>query len=147
MITLTFGQIRKRSFATGLAKLYSHDGFTSKDAYTVGKLITKLKQFEKECQEVGMKLTRKYARKNEDGTLYCPEGHPPGSFEVPEENVEAYKKEAEDLDSLEKKLEYRQLRLAAVEGARLSPDEITALEPLLVVLEEVPANVVEHKSK
>lgn len=137
MITLTFEQIRNNGFATGLRKLSNHGGFTPKVAHRVGRLVSLIQKFEIECNDVHNKLALKYAEKNEDGTLKAPENSAPGSFQVPEENHEKFKKEMLELKDLTTEFPQKKLTFDDLDGLTFSANEITALEPLISPLEEV----------
>lgn len=130
-ILLSYSQIRNVNFSAGLQKLVNHSGFAGREAYHIGRIIDKARTFETECIERENKIHLKYARKNEDGTRYIPEGKHQAYFEVAEENQKDHDEECESLLEESITIDKYKIPFAWVDKVGLTPAQMVALEPLL----------------
>ena len=150
MIKITYGQIRNPNFAQALWKLNNFEGFEPKVAYNFARVFDKIQQFERKANEVMTKkrdeLRDQYAKKNEDGTVYEPQG--PGSFEVAEEHREVAETWFDDVDKIEEEIQRHKLSIDDAKAVKLAPKDLIALEPILDGLDDFdkPANTPDLKS-
>lgn len=137
MIELTYTQMKQNpAFGSALLKLKRCDSFSPKVAYTVGKLVKKIESEWKTADELQVKLWDKYCKK-ENGR-FVEEG---GRLALKEDaDVSAFEKEMSEFWSISFTIEWNKLKLEDLEGVKnpgLTPDEVSALEPMIHHLEEV----------
>ena len=113
-----------------MIKLKEFSGFRPKAAYNFGRILAKVQSAERDANQILGKLVSKYAKKDEQGKIFEPKG--PGSFEVSDDNVGEYDKEFKELQEVEIEIRRYKLLLEEVDGAKLTPDEIMAIEKILV---------------
>lgn len=70
----------------------------------------------------------------ETGALEKPDN--PYSFEIKEENMEAFEKEMKELHEIETKIERRKIPLNDLESVGLTPDQLMSIEALVLIDEE-----------
>lgn len=138
MITLTFEQIRNQHFGGGLQKLCTHGKFQVTTLDRVSRIAKQVRKFEKACCDEHNVIAQKYARKNEDGSLWTPEGKPPGSFEISDADQIKFEKDILALKDMRTDIPGSQILVSKLDGVGLNANEMLALEPLLSRLEEVP---------
>lgn len=136
MISLSYKQIRNANFSAALIKLGNHSGFNGKQAYHIGRIVDKALSFEKQCVQEENKIHIKYAKKNEDGTIFTPEGRKPGYYEIPEENVENHNAEVDELMKESVQIDKNKIRLSDLDHTGLTPAQMVAIEPLIETEED-----------
>ena len=73
----------------------------------------------------------KYARKNEDGTRYIPEGKSEFYFEVDPENAQNHAQELEELYKETIQIPKNKIPIDDLNNTGLTPAQMVALEPLI----------------
>ena len=133
MISLTYEEIRNKHFSAALVKLGAHSGFNGKQAYHIGRIVDKLLTFEKKCVFDENKIHVKYAKKNEDGTLYVPEEKQSinGYYEVDEAKIEDHEAEIKELMKEKIDLDKNKIPLTDLDHTGLTPAQVVAIEALL----------------
>ena len=133
MIKLTYRQINSDGFNQALKFLSSQNDFGSfQAAYNVAKLTRK---FEKELNQARHSFsawTKAYIAKNEDGSPKMAE-NPSGffPFEIAEGKSDEFSEKVEDFLNTVVTIEVPKLTTEQLGNVRLSPNQISALEPIL----------------
>lgn len=126
---ILYKSLNDPSLAEAFGKL-GNTPMKPKPAYNISKIQNKLDSELKSLQKLYRDLVKRHAVLDEKGNIVEPQG--PGSYKLKEESVEAFKKEQEELFGLFFEIEkIHPLKLVDLEGANLTPYEITALEPFL----------------
>jgi len=146
MILLNYKQVRNVNFSAALKKLGGHSGFNGKQAYHIGRIVDKALSFERQCVQEENKIHLKYARTNEDGSRYIPEGKPPSYFEIPEDKIADHDAEMEELYKETVQIDKNKIPLSDFDHTGLTPAQMVALEPLIDDTEE-PSNVLRMAKK
>jgi len=128
MFKLTYEVFGNPDFNTAVKKLARHDGFKNfKTTYNIARMV---KDIDKEAvmyNELQRKMLNKYGTPNEDKV----------SFSIKKENVEDFNKENKEFLSTEFELERHKVETAELGSVALTPNEVTAIEPLLNIIEGV----------
>jgi hypothetical protein len=137
MIELTYAHMKQNpAFGSALLKLKRCETFGPKVAYTMGKLLKKIESEWKTADELQVKIWDKYCKK-ENGR-FVEEG---GRLALKEDaDTVAFEKEMKEFWSIGFTIEWNKLTLDDLEGVKnpgLTPDEISALEPMIHHLEVV----------
>jgi hypothetical protein len=114
-----------------LTKLGNHSGFNGTQAYHIGRIIDKALSFEKKCVFDENVIHLKYAKKNEDGTVWRPEGKQEGFYEVAEENIEKHREEIKELMKEACEIEKDKIPLSDLDHTGLTPAQVVAIEAIL----------------
>jgi hypothetical protein len=93
--------------------------------------VDKALSFEKECVNDENKIHVKYARVNEDGTRYVPEGKPASYFEIAEESEEKHNEEMLALYEEAIEIDKNKILVSELDNTGLTPAQMVALEPLI----------------
>lgn len=139
MLTLTYGQLRDDAFGRGIAKMSNYSGYKSPAAaVNVAKVYKRLIEENKIYDETRQKLIDQYAKKTEDGKLEPHDGRE-GTFVIKDdaESVAGWTKGLEELNAVSFEIDRPRIKLDDLTGVGLSPVEISACEPLLLVVEAV----------
>ncbi len=124
MIELKWENIRGQDFQQGLEKL-AHTNLPFKVGYHIGRIKAKVVSEANLAQEEFVKLVKKYGELDEAT----------GQFKIKDENKELWTKEATDFSATKFTIEKHRVNIADLGEAKLSPNEIMALEPILLGLE------------
>ena len=119
------------NFSAALRKLGSHSGFSGKQAYHIGRIVDKALSFEKKCVYDENQIHIKYAKKNEDGSLWRPEGKPEGYYEIEEEKRADHNAEIEELMKETVQIDKDKILLSDLDHTGLTPAQMIALEPII----------------
>lgn len=142
MIKVPFKEFRIGPFMPVFQKIASFSKFGPKMLYSVTRIQKKLDKAHQEWNEQFVKLVKQYAEKDEKGELVPRKNEKgqaiPNSFEIPDGNVEAWKKAVEELDTVEAEIDLYKLSVEKLieSGIELSAQECLILEPLLMDEEE-----------
>ena len=124
MIELTWAHVRDHNFQQGLEKLASTP-FEFKTGYQVSKIKAKVVSEATTAQEWFVKLVKTLGELNEET----------GQFKIKPENEEKWKEEVKSFSETKFTIEKNKLNVADLSIAKLTPNEIMALEPILFGLE------------
>jgi len=142
MIKLNYGNIRDQNFANGVVRLRSFSGFKPKTAYNLGRVLDKINRAEKEAQIVFDNLIELHAEKDKDGKL-VEYGGRPGTFKIADEKADEWREILEAFEAISvEPIERYRLKLDELENVKLTPAEMLALDPLIVVVEDVKEEAV-----
>ena len=132
---LTYKDLNDQSLNMAMQKLGSTP-LTPKVAYNISRIQNKLQSELVTLRELFTKLVKKYSELDEKGNVKQPGG--PGSFQIKPDCMDAWNKEHAELMDIEFDLEpYRckKIKISDITEVKLSPYEISALEPMLTELE------------
>src|ERR1700692_3439016 len=122
MISLTYKDINNQLFITALAKLHRFDAWNDAQLkYNIAKMGRRFSVESDLAQEEYIKLVKKYAKLDEKGN---PEPISPdklGTFEIPTENEEAWKKARADFESVKFEIDCHPIPLSKLDVCPLSP--------------------------
>ena len=136
-IKLTYEHFRTPGFHQALAKLMNAP-LPTKAAYSLAKVDRKIRKEMEIAQELFEKIVNKYAKKDEKGEIE-PLPDQPGTFQIPKENQEAYKKELDEMHANTIEVDVRQVSLKDLERAQLSARDMSLLDPIITEIEIVEA--------
>lgn len=154
MFKLKFADTKSREFLMAYSKVMQFTGFKdTKVAYNIAKIGRKFDQEAKTCQELYLKLLKGYAKLDEKGEIAPREEESvnakgekvmlkvPNTFVILEEKVKdgSWEKALTEFDETEIELHCHKIKLSDLDGAKLSPLDLTVLEPLLSEIEMVPS--------
>lgn len=131
MIKTTYKHFNTQDITPALAKLANCKAFPIKTAYNVSKIVKALKKEVMEASEVFMKLLDKYGEKDEKG-LPKMDGNGPT---IKPESKEEYEKEFKQFLEIEVEVNRNPIPIELLEPAELTPVEIAALEPMILIEE------------
>lgn len=99
-------------------------------SYQIAKIMIKLEEETQSFEYAKNSLFKKYAERNEDGSLVLNEE---GQIVVPKESEEEFLREMQDLLDLEVTLECEKISLSQLNetGISISPLEMAAIEPFI----------------
>lgn len=142
-VKIKFKAFKDTPIVQTLGKLYNYPKFPPKTAYWVSRIAEKMEKESNYVQEAWMKLIKEHALLDEKGE-FVPLEHDGqkqlGTYQIPEDRQEAFKKAAEIFGETEAEIELNsKLSFAMFEntGIELTPRELSALDPLLNTLEAV----------
>lgn len=151
MFTLTFSELMNPEFTSSLRKLMNYNGYAdTRLAYNVAKIGRKYQQEARTCQDLYIKHIKKFANLDDKGNfvprmrellnakgekISTPE---PDSYTIPPEKMEAFEKATEEFRNTVFEIQCHKVKLADVAGAKLTPNDMNLLEPLLTELEAAP---------
>jgi len=128
MFKLTYDVFGNPDFNTGVKKLARHDGFKNfKTTYNIARLV---KDIDKEAviyNELQSKMLNKYGTPNEDKI----------SFSIAKEKVEDFNKENKEFLTTEFEVQRHKVETEELGSVDLTPNEVSAIEPLLNIIEGV----------
>lgn len=135
---IKYAHFRNPHFATGLKKLSTFERFSDKTKYRLMKMIEWVSDEEKKAQASWERLIWEFSEKTESGQIKSPEGSPPGSFRVPEENRAKFEEEGLKWSQGEVEL----TGVLPLERAQVNLVGLTAMEEIALVgfVEEISAN-------
>lgn len=113
--------------AEGLKNL-SQKQLKARTAYTVGKLLKVADAEMNEFNEARMKLIKKYGEKDENNELITDENE---NVHIPNESVEAFNSELQDLLSASIELNANKIKLDDLDDVDFTPSEMTQLDPFI----------------
>jgi hypothetical protein len=138
---MTYNQVSHVAFMNVMQKLTSTP-LPTKVAYQIKRISEGLQQVRNRISdEYETEILNKFAKKNEDGSIFRPDGQGPNGFEIPDEQKAAFQEAQEKFGLREFTLDRFPVPLSALETMRLSVGELTHLEPIYTV-EEQPTPVV-----
>ena len=139
MITLTHKQLNDFNLANSLRKLAAHQGFPIKIAYRIGKLNEKIqKEMDNARKFYGEKIIKEYFQVDEKGQVQLdPNAEEAGKPLIKDGKDEEFKKAYQDFLALEVKIDRWKIQAEDIQSAKLSGQELIALEPVLEGLEEL----------
>jgi hypothetical protein len=121
MIELTWGTIRAEAFQKALGKLASSPDLEFKTAYTVSRILAKVKSELDVSDEMYKKLITKHAEVDEAK----------GTYAVKEENLEVWKKEVTEFQETKFTIDKNKIHISSFEKAKLTPAEIMVIDSLI----------------
>lgn len=154
MFKLKFSDTKSREFLMAYSKVMQFTGFKdTKIAYNVAKIGRKFDAEAKICQELFIKLLKNYAKLEENGELAPREDEVinaksekvkikvPNTYQILPEKIEdgSWAKALEEFDASEFEVHCHKIKLADLDGAKLSPLDLTILDPLITELEPAPS--------
>lgn len=131
MITMTYKHVTMMDFNRAMQKLTTTP--------MPGKMVKKVRQIA-DClmgqrdiiaKEYTAKCVEPFAKRNEDGTIFRPDGQGKDGFEIAEENHEAFAKAQEEFGNTPFTINLGKLDLDQI-NVQFSVVETVALEPLCV---------------
>jgi len=134
MLTLTYGTVKKPQFVHTLAKLASKPMTNPKAAYAIAKMTKSLGAETAVVQDAFIKLLKGYAKLDDKGEFVPTEndGVPiPGTYQVPEENQEAFHAAMDVFHGQTFQCHGRKLTLDELEGCDLSAMEMDTLKDII----------------
>lgn len=139
MIQLTFAQLKQNpSFGSALMKLRRCTTFSPKPSYWIGRILKKIEGEWKAADDMQYKIWLKYCQKDETTGRFVEEK---GQLKLREDvSKEEFEKEMSEFWSISFTIPFNKLKLEDLEAVKepgLTPDEIMAIEPLILHLEEV----------
>lgn len=135
MIELTWAHVRDHNFQAGLEKLATTP-FEFKTGYQVSKIKAKVVSEATTAQEWFVKLVKTLGDLDEAT----------GQFKIKPENEEKWKAEVKSFSETKFTIEKHKLNVADLSIAKLTPNEILALEPILFGLEVLEGSNQDGKS-
>lgn len=132
MITVHYKSLRSEEFDSALRKLYAYSAFPTSLSYNVGKLKKKLDSEIGKAQSSFIELLKKYADLDDKGN-FIPSNGEPGTFHVPEEKKDAWMKARDTFEEMSVNILHPKMRLHELDGVKLTPVEIVAIENLVEV--------------
>lgn len=160
MFKLKFENIKDPSFTSALRKLMQYSGYKdTKTAYNIAKIGRKIDAEAKICQELFISHVKKFCSLDAKGEIVPRkqmikdakgvevEQSLPGTYVIPPENQAAFEAASKEFDSTEFEIPCHKIKLADLEGAKLTPSDMLALENMLCEIEEAgkPAPVTNLK--
>lgn len=140
-ITITNRELNNHMLVPALAKL-NQSPVGVKLAYQISYITKHIDRHIKQGREIFLKLSDKYAEKDEQGNLVpdtTPEGNPiRGTFKFKDdESKDAFKKEEKEFFEMSHDIPKKKININELEGhVTLSAQDISALSPLLCGFED-----------
>ena len=125
MIELTLGKLRDFEFQRGMSKLVGAQTLEFKTSYHISRIWKKIQSESSIAQEAFNKLVKKFGDVDEKT----------GQFQIKPEHIDTWTKELEEFNNTVFVVEKHKVNVATLDGVKLSPAEILALEPVLHGLE------------
>ncbi len=134
-----YDSLTSQPFNQAISKIANHEGFkTTKLAYHVGRIVAVIETAAKKAQAEYLELLKPYAILDEKGKI-------PMSAKIKPELEDDWKKVVEEFSAQTFKIDKHKLSLEELEGVGLTPNELVALEEIL--LQEGEVNEKENKSQ
>lgn len=126
MFKLSYKIFDMPNFRSGLTKIAGHNDYKSfKTTYNIARIVKKVDQESALYNDLRVKIVQKYGTENEGK----------GTYTIPSENKEGFEREIKELHETEFDIERYKLETSEIEGVKLTPVEIQALEPMINILE------------
>lgn len=148
MFKLKFENIKDPSFTAALRKLMQFNGYKdTKTAYNIAKIGKKFDAEAKICQELFITHVKKFCSLDAKGEMVPRvqmikdakgvdvETKLPGTYVIPAEKQDAFEKASLEFDSTEFEIPCHKVKLSDIDGAKMTPADMLALEPLLTEIE------------
>lgn len=141
MIKMSYHEISNFGFTQAVQKL-AGTPMNTRLAYAIKKIVDELNRGRKKVStEYQAEIVAKYAKKDAEGKIIHPEGHPE-AFDIDETHKEAFTKDQEAFGIREYEINRAKLTLADLDNVKLSAQDLSMLEPLYEgEPDEVPENV------
>lgn len=130
MIKLKYLDLRNPTFVRTMQKIAKSPIKDIKALYNVTRLLDKVQQEEKRSQELFMVMLKEHAVLDDKGNLVPHDGKP-GSFQIKEDMLDAWKKKVEDYMDIEWQVERHPLKLSDIASANMTPEEVMSIECVL----------------
>lgn len=127
MIELTWGQIRDQSFQSALQKLMNCPDLDFQPAYSISRIGAKVKTEIADSNDLFVKLVKKHGALDDKD----------GSYKIDDDKIESWKKEVGEFLDTKFTVDKNKINVTELKKARLSPQDLLAIEPLLFVVESV----------
>lgn len=135
-MTLKFSTLNDPNFNTTLNKLSKETGFSNfKASYNVAKILRRLTKELKIARDLNLKLVKDYAEVDDKGNPVFDNQTGMPKF-LDEEKQKEYQAKHKDFLETEIDLDCSPVTLQDLGTIKLSPHEINALEPILVMENE-----------
>lgn len=131
VIKLKYEALRDGAFYQAVAKINNFNGF--KDARllaSIARIVKLVDKYQKECDEVFIKLVKQYCELDEKGEIKSP-ANAPGRYTILPEKLEEWKKAVEEFNKIEVELFAKKLDFNTLVAAQLSAHDLVVLEPML----------------
>lgn len=131
MIKLKYSPFMGFPFTQAMQKLASI-ALPTHTAYSVKKLLDVMQAKRKQIQDDYLsQVVAKFAKKNEDGSLFHPEPSDTNSFDVPAESMDAYKAAEKEFAETEFTIDRAKIPLAALGSASFTAAELSLMEAVI----------------
>lgn len=137
-IKITGKDVLNPAMVSSFRKLCSFDGFNPKVAYNISYISRKVEKFMVDIREQRVKIVEKFAEKNEDGTIKYKKNGNASVPCIPDDKEDDLEKAMQELLEIDHEIRKRPLDVLALagDGYKFTPNDISALEPLLCGLED-----------
>lgn len=137
---LTYGQLLDGNFSRGFSKIANCPQLKSpKLAYQIAKIHKRVQEERDLVATLHEKMVKVHCKLDEKGNIAPMTGGQPGTFEIREEAIEAWKTDLKEFNSIEFDIDFPPMVLNdQLMVANLSPAEISGLEPILKLEEDQP---------
>lgn len=130
MIKLCYKSMRDNAFAQAIIKLTQYPGFPTKTSLKIAKIKKAIDAEKDLVQDEFIRLVKLHADLDEKGNI-LPHNDQPGTYHITDEKNEAWNKALKDFEEASFDIQQNPLTIDELEGVRLSPADIIALECLL----------------
>lgn len=135
MFKLKYSEIRDPRFVQAFSKLANFGGYKdAKSTYNIARMAKLIEQQQRAAIEDYQKVAKDFAVLDDAGKIKLDDNQ---RFEVPDEKKSEFDEATREFFTREVEIQRHRIRLDEVEGVGLSPMELLALEPVMVVLEAV----------
>lgn len=131
VIKLTYENLRDRSFYQAVSKINTFNGFKdSRILVNIARVVKLIDKYQKECDEVFIKLVKQFCELDEKGEIKSPADRP-GAYTILPEKLGEWKTALEDFHKIEVELFAKKIKLFDLTPAQLSAQDVVMLEPML----------------
>lgn len=133
MFTLKYKDMRNQDFLVAIDKIDKSTQYaTTKVAYDVGKMTKEVLEAMVLCQNDFVNALKKFSIVDADGN-FVPKDDKPDTYQIIPEKLEAWQEAFEQFLCQTATIKRHKLDLAFLSQVGLSPKDIMALEPILLV--------------
>lgn len=126
---MTYAQISHSDFSRAMQKL-TQANLPVKSAYEIKKLADKIMDARRRIGTEYEDVITPWTKKNEDGSVFRPEGAP-GGWDILDEHIESFKAFSEKFGANEIVIERQRISLGVLGNVQLSASDLAAIEQVV----------------
>lgn len=141
MFKLSYKELRDGNFNRAFGQLANYGGLSTKTAINIAKIKKALDAEVEIAQKVFIDLLKKFAELDEAGEIK-PHNGVPNTYNVPEERQPEFVIAMKEFEQMEFEVDRTKVTYRELDGAKMSANDILALDPILTEEEMGPKGIV-----